>query len=72
MRRSEIGRVIHLDASTLTRNLAVMLTNGWIEEVQDHADGAASPCGYEERGGFACGGCAGLEESPGEGRRIAR
>jgi DNA-binding MarR family transcriptional regulator len=43
IRRTEIGRVIHLDASTLTRNLAVMLTNGWIEEVQDHADGRGLP-----------------------------
>ena len=43
VRRSDIGRVIHLDASTLTRNLAVMLTNGWIEEVQDHADGRGLP-----------------------------
>ncbi len=43
LRRSEIGRVIHLDTSTLTRNLAVMLGNGWIEEVQDHADGRGLP-----------------------------
>lgn len=43
LRRSEIGRAIHLDASTLTRNLAVMLSNGWIEEVQDHADGRGQP-----------------------------
>ena len=53
IRRSDIGRVIHLDASTLTRNLAVMLANGWVEEVQDHADGRGLPlAAYEEAGGL--------------------
>ena len=50
VRRSEIGRVIHLDASTLTRNLAVMLSNGWIEEVQDHADGRGLPLAVTKSG----------------------
>ncbi len=43
VRRAEIGRFIHLDASTLTRNLQVMLANGWIEEAQDQADGRGLP-----------------------------
>ena len=50
VRRSEIGRVIHLDASTLTRNLAVMLTNGWIEEVRDGADGRGLPLAATKKG----------------------
>lgn len=43
VRRIEIGRMIHLDPSTLTRNLQVMLTNGWIEEVTDGEDGRGLP-----------------------------
>ncbi len=43
VRRSEIGRVLSLDASTLTRNLKVMLGNGWIEEAPDHSDGRGLP-----------------------------
>lgn len=39
IRRTEIGRMIHLDPSTLTRNLQVMLTNGWIKEVALDQDG---------------------------------
>lgn len=38
-RRTDIGRLIQLDTSTLTRNLQVMLINGWIEEVADDEDG---------------------------------
>ncbi|KAF0228291.1 MAG: MarR family transcriptional [Beijerinckiaceae bacterium] len=43
VRRIEIGRMIHLDPSTLTRNLQVMLNNGWIEEVADDEDGRGLP-----------------------------
>jgi DNA-binding MarR family transcriptional regulator len=43
IRRNDIGRFIRLDASTLTRNLQVMLTNSWVEEVQDHSDGRGLP-----------------------------
>lgn len=39
IRRIEIGRMIHLDPSTLTRNLQVMLSNGWIREVALEQDG---------------------------------
>ncbi|MDE2014474.1 MAG: winged helix-turn-helix transcriptional regulator [Alphaproteobacteria bacterium] len=43
VRRAEIGKLIHLERSTLTRNLQVMLSNGWIEEVMDDADGRGLP-----------------------------
>lgn len=33
IRRADIGRHIHADPSTLTRNLRVMAANGWIEDV---------------------------------------
>jgi DNA-binding MarR family transcriptional regulator len=38
VRRSDIGRWLHFDSSTLTRNLKVMLANEWIVEVADTAD----------------------------------
>lgn len=50
VRRIEIGRVIHLDPSTLTRNLQVMLSNGWIEEVADDEDGRGLPLQATRRG----------------------
>jgi DNA-binding MarR family transcriptional regulator len=31
--RAEIGRANHQDRSTLTRNLALLLSEGWIEEI---------------------------------------
>ena len=43
VRRIDVGRYMHLDASTLTRNLRVMETNGWIEEIADPSDGRGSP-----------------------------
>ena len=43
IRRIDIGKRLHLDPSTLTRNLRVMLTNGWIEEVADGEDGRGLP-----------------------------
>jgi len=43
VRRVDIGRLIHLDPSTLTRNLQVMLMNGWIEEVAEGDDGRGLP-----------------------------
>lgn len=39
VRRTDIGRLIQIDASTLTRNLKVMLNNGWIEDLADDGDG---------------------------------
>lgn len=43
VRRSDIGLWLHLDSSTLTRNVRVMLGNGWIEEVDDGEDGRGRP-----------------------------
>lgn len=43
IRRIDIGKRLHLDPSTLTRNLRVMLTNGWVEEILDGEDGRGSP-----------------------------
>jgi DNA-binding MarR family transcriptional regulator len=43
VRRIELGRVLSLDPSTLTRNLAVMLKHGWIEEVPDDRDQRGAP-----------------------------
>lgn len=43
VRRSAIGRHAAIDRSTLTRNLAVMAANGWIEEVTAQADGRGHP-----------------------------
>jgi len=43
VRRTDIGRLLHLDRSTLTRNLQVMLNNDWIAEVQDHRDARGLP-----------------------------
>lgn len=34
-RRAEVGRINQQDRSTLTRNLKIMLREGWIEEVPD-------------------------------------
>ena len=50
VRRTEIGRMIHLDPSTLTRNLQVMLSNGWIEELPDDVDGRGLPLQVTRRG----------------------
>jgi DNA-binding MarR family transcriptional regulator len=43
VRRIEIGKRLHLDPSTLTRNLKIMLTNGWIQEIVDGEDGRGLP-----------------------------
>jgi DNA-binding MarR family transcriptional regulator len=41
--RAEIGRVNHQERSTLTRNLQVMLSEGWVEEIQHEAGGRSRP-----------------------------
>src|SRR6202012_2923356 len=41
--RAEIGRANHIDRSTLTRNLKVMMDAGWIEEGADQARGRQRP-----------------------------
>jgi DNA-binding MarR family transcriptional regulator len=43
VRRIDLGRLLSLDPSTLTRNLAVMLKQGWIEEVPDDGDQRGAP-----------------------------
>jgi DNA-binding MarR family transcriptional regulator len=43
VRRSDLSRWLHFDSSTLTRNLRVMLSNGWVEEVADKTDGRGLP-----------------------------
>jgi DNA-binding MarR family transcriptional regulator len=37
--RAEIGRINHQDRSTLTRNLQLILSEGWVEEIQHTAAG---------------------------------
>jgi DNA-binding MarR family transcriptional regulator len=37
--RAEIGRANHQDRSTLTRNLQVLLSEGWVEEAEHSAGG---------------------------------
>jgi DNA-binding MarR family transcriptional regulator len=41
--RAEIGRHLHQDRSTLTRNLKLILTEGWAEEIQEETGGRARP-----------------------------
>jgi DNA-binding MarR family transcriptional regulator len=43
VRRIELGKLLVLDPSTLTRNLQVMLKHGWIEEVPDDGDQRGAP-----------------------------
>ncbi len=43
IRRIDIGKRLHLDPSTLTRNLKIMLANGWIEEMANGEDGRGLP-----------------------------
>ena len=48
--RAEIGRANHIDRSTLTRNLKVMMDAGWIEEVADQAHGRQRPLRLSKAG----------------------
>lgn len=50
VRRIDIGKRLHLDPSTLTRNLKIMLTNDWIEEIIDGEDGRGSPLQVTAKG----------------------
>src|SRR5579872_6023986 len=43
VRRVDLGRYLSIDPSTLTRNLQIMLKNGWIEEVADGEDLRGAP-----------------------------
>jgi len=42
VRRIDLGKRLHLDPSTLTRNLKVMLKQGWVEERADESDQRSS------------------------------
>jgi DNA-binding MarR family transcriptional regulator len=48
--RAEIGRANHIDRTTLTRNLKVMMDAGWIEEVTDQAQGRQRPLRLSKAG----------------------
>jgi DNA-binding MarR family transcriptional regulator len=41
--RAEIGRHHHQDRSTLTRNLKILLSEGWAAEVEDQGSGRGRP-----------------------------
>lgn len=43
IRRTDIGNLIQLEPSTLTRNLQVMQKNRWVEEVDDGEDARGLP-----------------------------
>ena len=50
-RRVDIGRFNQLDRSTLSRNLQIMLTNGWIQEVEtEKPDGRGKPIALSRAG----------------------
>jgi DNA-binding MarR family transcriptional regulator len=48
--RAEIGRHQHLDRSTLTRHLKVVLSKGWAEETRQGANGRSRPILLTETG----------------------
>jgi DNA-binding MarR family transcriptional regulator len=48
--RAEMARLQHLDRSTLTRNLKLILSEGWVEEVPDNADGRSKPIALTSAG----------------------
>jgi DNA-binding MarR family transcriptional regulator len=48
--RAEIGRANHIDRSTLTRNLKLMMDAGWIEEIADEARGRQRPLRLSKAG----------------------
>jgi DNA-binding MarR family transcriptional regulator len=48
--RAEIGRFHHQDRSTLTRNLKVILSKGWAEEIRDKAGGRGRPIVLTKKG----------------------
>jgi DNA-binding MarR family transcriptional regulator len=48
--RAEIGRHQHLDRSTLTRHLKMILSEGWAEETRHGADGRSRPIVLTKRG----------------------
>jgi len=51
VRRIDLGKRLHLDPSTLTRNLKVMLKQGWIEEKPDEEDQRSARLKITTKGG---------------------
>ena len=41
--RAEMGGILHLDRSTLTREVKGILSEGWAEETREGADGRSRP-----------------------------
>ena len=48
--RAEIGRQNHQERSTLTRNLQLLMTEGWVEEISDSAGGRSRPLALTAKG----------------------
>jgi DNA-binding MarR family transcriptional regulator len=48
--RAEIGRFHHQDRSTLTRNLKIIVSEGWTEEIQGEASGRGRPIVLTKKG----------------------
>jgi len=50
VRRTRLGELLALDPSTLTRNLQVMLRQGWIAEAPDDVDQRGAPLTITAKG----------------------
>lgn len=48
--RAEIGRVNHQDRSTLTRNLQLLFSEGWVEEIPHNVGGRSRPLALTQAG----------------------
>ncbi len=50
VRPTDLGEVLHLDTSTLSRNLDRMKARGWLEVVSDEQDGRTQPIRLTRQG----------------------
>lgn len=50
VRPTDLGEFLHLDPSTLSRNLDRMKTRGWLESVSDDQDGRSQPIRLTDQG----------------------
>jgi DNA-binding MarR family transcriptional regulator len=48
--RADIGRYLHQDRSTLTRNLKLLISEGWAKEIPEEAAGRARPIALTKAG----------------------
>jgi DNA-binding MarR family transcriptional regulator len=48
--RAEVGRFHHQDRSTLTRNLRIILSEGWVQEIQSERGGRGRPIVLTKKG----------------------